>query len=244
MTSGFEPRILAFICTGHPLDLTKRLRGRAPVDIRIVKVTCSYRIEPEILLEPFLANFDGVLILECPPDYCRSRTETDSGAEIFHEIAALLDAAHIQRDRLCLDRIPAIKGRGLYDIARKFAEKMISLGPLHLNKLAREKLRTLQNNLETRRIRGLVAAGLSQVNTRKTGKKRMCPPSGAARRDEYIKNWLSVLIEENPITLMHIGEVMDIELMHISEYLLAMEREQRIKISAVLKEEISNLMVS
>lgn len=238
MTSGFEPRILTFICTGHPLDLTKRLRGRAPVDIRMVKVTCSYRIEPEILLEPFLANFDGVLILECPPDYCRSRTETASGAERFHEIASLLDAAHIQRDRLCLDRIPAVKGRRLSDLAGKFAETIISMGPLHLNKVAREKLRTLQNNLETKRIRGLVAAGLGQVNARKTERRKLCPSSGSVRQDEYIKNWLSVLIEENPITLMHISEVMDIEVEYISKYLLAMEREQRIKIPAVLRQEI------
>ncbi|MFZ5993592.1 MAG: hydrogenase iron-sulfur subunit [Thermodesulfobacteriota bacterium] len=244
MTSGFEPRILTFICTGHPLELTKRLRGRAPVDIRVVKVTCSHRIEPEIMLEPFLANFDGVLILECPPDYCRSRTETDSGAERFYEITAVLAAAHIQTDRLCLDRIPAIKDSGLYDIAGKFTEKIISLGPLHLNKVAREKLRTLQNNLETKRIRGLVAAGLSQVNPRKTGKKRLCPSSATARQDEYIKNWLSVLIEENPVTLTHLGEVMDIEVEYISNYLLAMEKEQRIKIPSVLKEEISNLMNS
>lgn len=235
MPSNFEPRLLAFICDNY-LRAGAGLKARFPFDIRIVKVACSHCVEPEILLEPILANFDGVLILECLPGDCRYAAASDYSNPRFQEVVSLLYAAHIQEDRLYLDRVPVGKEQRLSSSIRKRAEKIKNLGPLHLNKAARERLRMAQNNFETKRIRKLVVSSLIQVNAKKVTDSKTSQFPRLNLHDEYIKNWLAVLIEESPITLQHISEVIDIGVEHISKYLLTMEKEHRIHIPTELRQ--------
>ncbi len=232
--------MLGFLCNSHwhHADLVKGSKVRFSLDIRVVRVSCSRRIQPEIVLEPLLANFDGVLVFECLPGNCRYTEASDYHGLRFQEVVAVLDASYIQRDRLCLDRVPTRKTAELSTLTAKFAEKIRNLGRLHLNKTARHRLRRAQNNFKARRIREFVTSGLIQVNGEKTKGRGIHQSWRAAAYEEYVMNWLSVLIEEGPTTLKQMNEVMDIGEEQISRYLLDMEKERRIRIPAELRREI------
>ena len=70
---AFEPRIVAFCCNWCAYagaDLAGTSRFEYPTNVRIVRVMCSGRIDPAIVLEVLEKGADGVLIAGCHPGDC------------------------------------------------------------------------------------------------------------------------------------------------------------------------------
>ncbi len=64
----FEPRIIGFLCywcsyTGADMAGTARMKYPANVDI--IRLMCSGRIDPELILNAFAKGADGVMVLGC-----------------------------------------------------------------------------------------------------------------------------------------------------------------------------------
>jgi len=71
--NGFEPKILGIFCnwcTYLAADLAGVSRMQYPANIRIVRVMCSGRIDPQFILWAFKNGADGVLIGGCHPGDC------------------------------------------------------------------------------------------------------------------------------------------------------------------------------
>ncbi|MDH5781652.1 MAG: hydrogenase iron-sulfur subunit, partial [Dehalococcoidia bacterium] len=69
----FEPKILAFCCNWCAYagaDLAGVSRMQYPPNIRIIRVMCSGRVDPEFVLKAFTLGADGVLVLGCHPGDC------------------------------------------------------------------------------------------------------------------------------------------------------------------------------
>ena len=71
--SRFEPKIVAFLCNwcsyaGADLAGTSRLQY-AP-NVRVIRVMCSGRVEPYLVVEALQAGADGVMVLGCHPGEC------------------------------------------------------------------------------------------------------------------------------------------------------------------------------
>ena len=61
----FEPKILAFLCNWCAYagaDLAGVSRLQYPPNIRIVRVMCSGRVDPEFIIDAFREGLDGVLV--------------------------------------------------------------------------------------------------------------------------------------------------------------------------------------
>src|SRR5512135_2379077 len=70
---SFEPKIVGFLCnwcsyTGADLAGTSRLKY-AP-NVRVVRVMCSGRIDPVLVLQAFREGADAVLVAGCHPGDC------------------------------------------------------------------------------------------------------------------------------------------------------------------------------
>ncbi|MHA1570151.1 MAG: hydrogenase iron-sulfur subunit, partial [Alphaproteobacteria bacterium] len=64
----FEPRIIGFLCNwcsyaGSDLAGTSRMTHRP--NVRIVRVMCSARVSPDLVLRTFREGADGVIVLGC-----------------------------------------------------------------------------------------------------------------------------------------------------------------------------------
>ena len=66
MTEPFEPRIVAFLCNWcsyAAADSAGVARMKSPSNIMPVRVMCSGRVSPEVILRTFRSGADGVLVL-------------------------------------------------------------------------------------------------------------------------------------------------------------------------------------
>ncbi len=75
--SAWEPKILAFLCkwcSYAGADLAGTSRKKYPPNVRIIKIPCSGRIDPLLILKALRLGFDGVLVSGCHPGDCHYQT--------------------------------------------------------------------------------------------------------------------------------------------------------------------------
>ena len=65
MTENFEPKVLAFCChycAYSAADLAGSMRMEYPTNIRIIKLMCTGKVEPIILMKAFENGADAVMV--------------------------------------------------------------------------------------------------------------------------------------------------------------------------------------
>ena len=70
---NWRPKILAFCCnwcTYTGADLAGLNRMKYPADVRVIRVPCSSRVNPQFVLRAFQKGCDGVLVCGCHPGDC------------------------------------------------------------------------------------------------------------------------------------------------------------------------------
>ncbi|MDH4208182.1 MAG: hydrogenase iron-sulfur subunit, partial [Anaerolineae bacterium] len=90
-----EPRILGLLCewSGYAAaDLAGAERRQYPANMRIIRMGCSARFDPYLILWAFLKGADGVLLGACDPGVCHyvegnqwAQTRTDQLREMLKE---------------------------------------------------------------------------------------------------------------------------------------------------------------
>ncbi|MHB1458737.1 MAG: hydrogenase iron-sulfur subunit, partial [Armatimonadota bacterium] len=69
----WEPKLIGFLCNWCSYagaDLAGSSRLKYPANMRIVKVPCSGRVNPQFVMKAFERGFDGVLVAGCHPGDC------------------------------------------------------------------------------------------------------------------------------------------------------------------------------
>ena len=77
LEGNFEPKIVAFTCNWCSYagaDLAGVSRMQYPPNLRIVRLMCSARLEPEMVAKALCYGADGVLILACHIGDCHYLT--------------------------------------------------------------------------------------------------------------------------------------------------------------------------
>ncbi|HBD08202.1 MAG TPA: methyl-viologen-reducing hydrogenase subunit delta [Syntrophobacteraceae bacterium] len=129
----FEPRILAFLCTWcsyRAADEIGKARHAYPAAIRIVRVPCSGRVDPQWVLMALDQGADGVLILGCPPGNCHYRNGNLQALKRFTLLQRLLHELGIDSARLRLDWVAAGEGEKLLAIFNNMVESIRTMTPL------------------------------------------------------------------------------------------------------------------
>ena len=69
----FEPKIVGFLCNWcsyRAADLAGSARIKHASNVRIIRVMCSGRVDPNFVLQALSQGADGVLIAGCHPGEC------------------------------------------------------------------------------------------------------------------------------------------------------------------------------
>ena len=109
----FEPRIVAFFCTWctyTAADLAGTARMRYAPNVRIVRLMCSGRVDPQFVLAAFREGADGVLIGGCHPGDCHYEQGNYNAWRRFELLRPLLGEMGIEQERLRLEWISASEG--------------------------------------------------------------------------------------------------------------------------------------
>lgn len=128
----FEPKILAFCCNWCAYagaDLAGVSRMQYPPNIRIIRVMCSGRVEPEFVLKAFTLGADGVLVLGCHPGDCHYSSGNYKTMRRVPLTEKLLEQFGVEQERLKLEWVSAAEGARFAQVVTDFTNRIKELGP-------------------------------------------------------------------------------------------------------------------
>ena len=133
MSEPFEPRIVAFMCNWCSYagaDNAGIARIPSPANVLPIRVMCSGRVSPEMILRAFRSGADGVLVLGCHIGECHYTSGNHRTAKRVPLLRNLLGYVGINPERLRLDWVSAAEAPKFARVTKEFVEAVRELGPL------------------------------------------------------------------------------------------------------------------
>ena len=130
---GFDPKILGFLCNWCSYagaDLAGVSRFQYPTNLRTIRVMCSGRVDPTLVLEAFIRGIDGVMVLGCHPGDCHYILGNYYTEGRMKTLQRFLGIVGVKPERLLLDWVSASEGERFADLVSDFIEKITQLGTL------------------------------------------------------------------------------------------------------------------
>lgn len=131
--STFTPKILAFTCkwcTYAGADLAGLNRMKYPADIRLLRVPCSGRVNPQFVLEALQRGCDGVIVCGCHPGDCHYSTGNYYAKRRMLVYKRLLEFVGLESDRFQVRWISGAEAGKFRDTMIDFCGRIKELGPI------------------------------------------------------------------------------------------------------------------
>lgn len=128
----FEPVIVAFCCNWCAYagaDLAGTSRFEYPPNVRIIRVMCTGRIDPTLVLSAVRSGADGVLIAGCHPGDCHYVKGNYMMERRFGFLKEVLNHLGIEPARLRLEWVSAGEGGKFAALIRDMTRVVKDLGP-------------------------------------------------------------------------------------------------------------------
>ena len=132
MESQFEPTIVSFCChncTSCAEDTINAIRETDSINIRLVKMPCTGKVEIQYLLKAFEEGADGVIVAGCPEGEChylegniRTKRRVDFTRKILDEIG-------IGGNRVHMYNLDPSDSEALGKVISEIKNKVGKLGP-------------------------------------------------------------------------------------------------------------------
>ena len=128
-----EPKIIGFLCNWcsyRGADSAGMARKKYPPNVKIVRVPCSGRVSPELVLRTFREGADGVMVLGCHIGDCHYTTGNHRTAKRMPMLKKLLEYTGIDPERLYVNWVSAAEGEKFATVITEFTEKIRALPPM------------------------------------------------------------------------------------------------------------------
>jgi len=132
---AWTPRIVAFFCnwcTYTAADLAGVSRLKYASNVRVIRLMCSGRVDPQFVLDALTRGADGVLIGGCHPGDCHYVEGNYKMLRRFQLLKRLLRDMGVEEDRVRLEWISAAEGDKVKAVINEMTEQLLRLGPLGL----------------------------------------------------------------------------------------------------------------
>jgi F420-non-reducing hydrogenase iron-sulfur subunit len=133
--NGFEPRIVAFLCnwcTYAAADAAGISRLQQPLNVDVIRVMCSGRIDPSFVLKAFAEGADGVIVSGChPPGDCHYGEGNYKTFRRMPLLERLLQEYGIEKERFHWGWISGAEAPKWARLTREFTRRIKELGPLN-----------------------------------------------------------------------------------------------------------------
>jgi len=233
----FEPKIIGFMCNWccyAGADLAGVSRFRYPPSIRIIRVMCSGRVDPDIILDTFLYGADGVFIGGCHLGDCHY-VEGNYYAEKKIEMARrLLKEAGIEPERLRLEWVSASEGERFAATIKEFTEEIKEMGRIEFEKEEMEAVRMVAADYRLRILatkeRELLEEGnkYGEVFTQHEMDRLL---DGMLREDYEAKRILLKL--KKPMSVKEISSELNWKPNVVFRHILDLKRHERIELHEI-----------
>ena len=132
MAVDFEPRIVGFLCNWCSYagaDMAGTSRITYPPNIRIIRVPCSGRVDPLLIVKSFQLGADGVLVAGCHPGDCHYTEGNYYARRRFALLRPFLEYLGIEKERFGVEWVSASEGKRWSQVVSSFTEEVRKLGP-------------------------------------------------------------------------------------------------------------------
>lgn len=146
-SAEWEPLVVAFFCnwcTYTAADLAGVSRMAYAPNIRVIRVMCSGRIDPQFVLDAFARGADGVLIGGCHPGDCHYVEGNYKTLRRCLLLKHLLKEMGIEEGRLRIEWIAASEGEKVRKTVNEMIEQVRAMGPLRHNRRMMELDREIE----------------------------------------------------------------------------------------------------
>lgn len=140
---GFEPRIVSFCChycSYGAADLAGSSKMPYPINVEIIRVPCSGRVDPLHVLHALGEGADGVMVTGCLKEQCHFVTGNLHAEKRMSNLSKWLEAIGLG-GRLEFQLMSAGMAQKWVETAKSFFNRIQELGPNPLKQASREATR-------------------------------------------------------------------------------------------------------
>jgi len=128
----WQPRIVAVVCnwcTYLGMDLAGTSRLEYEPEVRVIKVPCTGRVDPLMVVKAYENGADAVLVSGCHPGDCHYTSGNYHARRRWTVLRELLDLLGLDLRRLHFSWVSAAEGVKWVELIDDITEKTRKLGP-------------------------------------------------------------------------------------------------------------------
>lgn len=234
----FEPEIVGFLCNWCSYagaDLAGVSRIQYPPNIRAIRVMCSARVDPIIIIEALMQGADGVLVARCHLGDCHyidANYETTRKIDI---VKKLMERAGMEPERLRLEDVSAAEGQRFADIVEDFTNQIKHIGPNPLgvenpdiNLL--EKMSAIKLVASNFRLRALVGRERALIEEgdaygEKRPKEEFDESVDISIDAEYIRWRIYLLTKDKPLSVKQVAKRIGLDPREALQHIVVMRHK-------------------
>lgn len=233
----FKPKIIGLCCNWCAYagaDLAGVSRVQYPPSVRVVRVMCSSRVDPIIIIEAFTQGVDGALVVGCHPGDCHYQRGNYQTERNIRMTKKLIKYAGIEPERLRLEWVSAAEGGRFAETVRDFTNQIRSLGPSPLagkepdiNKL--KDMLAAKDAAAGPRLRALIGKEREIIEEGNVYGEKISQEEFDRLMDEAIESEVTFrkilqIIKENPLSVKEISKSIDLPPENVLQDILEMKR--------------------
>ena len=242
----FEPVILGFLCNWCSYagaDMAGVSRFQYPPNVRVIRVMCSARVDPTIVLEAFIQGLDGVMVLGCHPGDCHYMTGNYHTEKRMQMTQRILEDLGLSPGRLLVDWVSAAEGGRFASLVNGFTREVRELGPLGNEAgLDREelvnRLTASREALADDRLRWLVGRERELVEEGNVFGERLTQEEFdrvmlESIRKEYQKSRILLSLEGGDFTIREMADKVRLSPRDVLKNLIVLEHDGQVSVARI-----------
>jgi len=234
----FEPKIIGFLCNWCSYagaDLAGVSRIQYPPNIRVIRVMCSGRVDPVIVLEMFENGADGVIVMGCHPGECHYLEGNLYAEWRIKMLKKLMACAGLEPERLRLEWVSAAEGSRFANMIKDFTNELKSLGP---SPLASEKpdetilasIRAAGRAAGTSRLRTLVGrekelAEGENVYGEKVTQEEFDELMEESVKEEHLRSRIYLLTKDKSMSVKELAKHLSVDTRVVLRHIVVLRRK-------------------
>jgi F420-non-reducing hydrogenase iron-sulfur subunit len=222
-----EPLIVAYCCNWCSYagaDLAGTSRFEHPTNVRIVRVMCSGRMDPTLVLEALKMGADGVLVAGCHPGDCHYQKGNYIMEKRFDYLKKAVKNIGIEPERVRLEWVSASEGGKWAALVREMVEQIKPLGPNPFRHARpSRKVEAAIDAYKAQRLRWVVGRSQVKVEIEEDKYRRTVD---SIMQDEIERHMIiDALKEKGPLTATELSQLTSIQASKVVQHLMALRRD-------------------
>ncbi len=235
--STFEPNIVGFLCNWCSYagaDLAGVSRIQYPTNMRVIKVMCSGRVEPGMVLGLLEAGADGVMVTGCHIGDCHYISGNLHTKRKYALLQKLLAKTGLEPQRIRLEWNSAAEGQRFANLVKEFTEQVRAVGPTPLKTPAPDAARLLniraaREAADGFRLRALVGKEEKLVTTGnvygdKVAQDEFTKAMDDAVETEFQVHRIHIILQDGPRSVKDVAKQLGMQPRTVLSYMVALRQ--------------------